>query len=595
MVNQRITELRKLMKAQGIDVYYVPSEDFHQSEYVGEYFKEREFISGFTGSAGAVVITQDEAYLWTDGRYFLQAENQLKPSCVGLKKMGEPGVEDIPEFFSAHLNKGSKLAFDGRCVSLLEGKEFEALAHAKSAELIYDLDLVGEVWKDRPEVSKEKAFLLEEKYTGESSASKIARIRKVMEEKGADYHIISALDDSCWIFNIRGNDVKYSPLVLSYSIIGKDEVYIFIDEEKLNDEIKAYLASLNPVYRPYNAIYEFVKDIKNKTVLLDPNKMNYALYMNLDSSLELVEMRNPSIVFKAVKNDIEVKNMKEAHLKDGVAVTKFIYWLKQNIGKIEIDEIMASDKLEEFRAERGGYLWPSFAPISAYGANAAIVHYSASEESKSKLEAKGLYLSDTGANFYEGSTDITRTIALGALTEEEKKHYTLVLKSHIALASAKFLSGTSGYALDVLARKPFWDHDMNFNHGTGHGIGYLLNVHEAPSGFRYKINPARDEAYPIEPNMLITNEPGIYIANSHGIRIENVELMKKVSESEYGVFLGMESITLAPMEMAAIVPEMLSEEEKNYLNEYHKLVFDSISPYLTEEEAAWLKENTKAL
>lgn len=595
MVNQRITELRKLMKAQGIDVYYVPSEDFHQSEYVGEYFKEREFISGFTGSAGAVVITQDEAYLWTDGRYFLQAENQLKPSCVDLKKMGEPGVEDITEFFSAHLNKGSKLAFDGRCVSLLEGKEFEALAHAKSAELIYDLDLVGEVWKDRPEVSKEKAFLLEEKYTGESSASKIARIRKVMEEKGADYHIISALDDSCWIFNIRGNDVKYSPLVLSYSIIGKDEVYIFIDEEKLNDEIKAYLASLNPVYKPYNAIYDFVKDIKNKTVLLDPNKMNYALYMNLDSSLELVEMRNPSIVFKAVKNDIEVKNMKEAHLKDGVAVTKFIYWLKQNIGKIEIDEIMASDKLEEFRAERGGYLWPSFAPISAYGANAAIVHYSASPESKAKLEAKGLYLSDTGANFYEGSTDITRTIALGALTEEEKMHYTLVLKSHIALASAKFLSGTSGYALDVLARKPFWDHDMNFNHGTGHGIGYLLNVHEAPSGFRYKINPARDESYPIEPNMLITNEPGIYIANSHGIRIENVELMKKVSESEYGVFLGMESITLAPMEMEAIVPEMLSEEEKNYLNEYHKQVFDSISPYLTAEEAAWLKENTKAL
>lgn len=595
MINQRIAELRKLMKEQGIDVYYVPSEDYHQSEYVGEYFKEREFISGFTGSAGAVVVTQDEAYLWTDGRYFLQAENQLKPSCVGLKKMGEPGVESIAEFFAAHLARGSKLGFDGRCVSLLEGKEFEELAHSKSAELVYDLDLVGEVWKDRPEVSKEKAFLLEEKYTGESSASKIARIRKVMEEKGADYHIISALDDSCWIFNIRGNDVKYSPLVLSYSIISKDEVYIFIDEDKLNDEIGSYLSSLNPIYKPYNAIYEFVKDIKNKTVLLDPNKMNYALYMNLDSSLELVEMRNPSIVFKAVKNDVEVANMKEAHLKDGVAVTKFIYWLKQNIGKIEIDEIMASDKLEEFRAERGGYLWPSFAPISAYGGNAAIVHYSASEESKAKLEAKGLYLSDTGANFYEGSTDITRTIALGTLTEEEKKHYTLVLKSHIALASAKFLSGTSGYALDVLARKPFWDNDMNFNHGTGHGIGYLLNVHEAPSGFRFKINPARDESYPIEPNMLITNEPGIYIANSHGIRIENVELMKKVSESEYGVFLGMEAITLAPMEMEAIVPSMLTEDEKKYLNEYHKLVFDSISPYLTEEEAAWLKENTKAL
>lgn len=596
MISERLESLQAVMKQRGIDVYLVPSEDFHQSEYVGEYFKARAFLTGFTGSAGTVVVTQDEACLWTDGRYFLQAEKQSQGSPIVLQRMGQPGVPAVEEYIQEKLPEGGKLGFDGRVISVFDGKNYEQLAESKRASIVFEEDLIDAIWKDRPPFSQKEAFFLSEEYSGESAASKISRIRDFMQEKGADLHIISSLDDNCWTFNIRGDDILYSPLVLCYSIIGKENITLFVDEHKLTDEILNSFEGLNIAVKPYNAIYEAVKELDtDQTVLLDPNKMNYALYTSIPKGMATVEERNPAIVFKAIKNDTEVSNFIEAHRKDGVAWTKFMHWLKHNIGKTEIDEIAASDKLEAFRKEQTGYLWPSFAPISGYGENAAIVHYGATEESSIPLQPRGLYLSDTGSNFMEGSTDVTRTVALGELTEEEKFHFTLVLKSHIQLAAANFPHGTSGYALDTFARAPFWERNLDFNHGTGHGLGYLLNIHEAPSGFRYKINPMRDESYPLQPNMILTIEPGIYIAGSHGIRTENCVVVRRGEENEYGNFLYFEPITMVPIDLDAIDASMLTQQEKDYLNRYHDQVFEIIAPHLEPEEAEWLKEYTQKI
>lgn len=595
MVRHQAEQLLSLMKERGIDVYIVPSEDFHQSEYVGEYFKARGFVSGFTGSAGTVVATADEVCLWTDGRYFLQGEAQLKGSGIKLQKMFQPGVPSVEEYIEAKLPEGGTLGFDGRTISVSDGAAYEAICEKKSASIVYNMDLVDEFWTDRPPLSEKPAFKLDESITGESAESKLKRIRKVMKEKGCDTHIIASLDDVCWTLNLRGDDILFSPILLSYAIITLDGVTLFMDEGKLNDEIKADLKALNVTLRPYNAIYEDVKKLEGKHILLDPTKMNYALYENIPDSNELVEAPNPSILMKAMKNDVEVKNMAIAHVKDGIAWTKFMHWLKKNIGKEKITEIGASDKLEDFRKEQEGYMWPSFAPISGYGEHAAIVHYEADEESDIPLEAKGLYLSDTGSNFKEGSTDITRTIALGELTDEEIYHFTLVLKSHLALAMAKFPYGAHGYSLDYAARKPFWDEHLDFNHGTGHGIGQLLNIHEGPTGFRYKINIAKNEHHQIEPGMIITDEPGIYIAGKHGIRLENCLLVKEAEENEYGKWLYMEPLTLVPFDIDAVDFSLLDSKEILYLNEYNKLVFKTISPHLTDEEVEWLKKYTKEI
>lgn len=594
-MRQQVEQLLSLMKERDIDVYIVPSEDFHQSEYVGEYFKARGFISGFTGSAGTVVATADEVCLWTDGRYFLQATDQLKDTGIRLQKMGEPGVPTILEYVKKHLPKGGTLGFDGRTISVSDGADYEAVVEEKEGSITYNMDLVGEFWEDRPALSEKKAFKLSEDITGESAESKLARIRKVMEEKGTDTHIVASLDDVCWILNIRGDDILFSPIVLSYAVITMDDMVLFIDEAKLDDDMKKEFKELNISIRPYNAVYEYVKDLKDRSILIDPSKMNYALYENIPAENHVVEAPNPSVLMKAMKNETELKNMAIAHVKDGVAWTKFMYWLKKNIGKEEITEIGASDKLEEFRKEQEGYMWPSFAPISGYGKHAAVVHYSADEESDIPLEAKGLYLSDTGSNFSEGSTDITRTIALGELTDEEIYHFTLVLKSHLGLAMVKFLHGAHGYSLDYAARKPFWDLHLDFKHGTGHGIGQLLNIHEGPTGFRYKINLAKNEHHQIEPGMIITNEPGIYIADKHGIRLENCMVVVEDETNEYGTWLHLEPITLVPFDLDAVDVSLLTSEEIAYLNGYNELVFKTISPYLEDEEVEWLKKYTKQL
>ncbi|MEG0189810.1 MAG: aminopeptidase P family protein [Lachnospiraceae bacterium] len=593
-VPERIEKLRALMAEKKMDAYIIPSADNHQSEYVGAHFKARGFITGFTGSAGTAIITKDQAGLWTDGRYFLQAEQQLAGSGVKLFKMGEPGVPTTEEFLMTTLPENGTLGFDGRLIAMQEGQAFEEELSSKHVSINYEYDLIDMIWEDRPALSTEPAFFLEEKYSGESTASKLSRVREAMKEVNANAHVITSLDDLCWLLNIRGNDVAFSPLVLGYAIVYMDGVDLFVDKNKLDDTIRAEFTTNKVTVYPYNDIYEAVKKFgASDTLLIDPARMNYAMYNNISSDATKVEKLNPSVLMKAMKNKVELKNIQKAHIKDGVAHTKFIYWLKQNVGKIEITEMSASDKLEEFRGEQEGFLWPSFAPICAFKEHAAIVHYESEPETNVALEPGGLFLSDTGANYYEGSTDITRTIVLGEVSEEEKIHFTTVARSNLSLARAHFLYGTCGYNLDILARQPFWDMNLNFNHGTGHGIGYLLNIHEGPTGFRWQVRA--HEAHPFEEGMVITDEPGIYIADSHGVRTENELIVRKGEANEYGQFMYFEPITFVPIDLDAIIPELMSPVEKAELNKYHEQVYANIAPHLTEEERAWLKVNTRAI
>lgn len=593
-VPERISALRALMEERGYDAYMVPTDDNHQSEYVGEHFKARAFITGFTGSAGTAVITKDAAGLWTDGRYFIQAEQQLSGSGVKLFKMGEPGVPTVEDYIADILPEGGTLGFDGRVVAMGEGQALEAAAAKKNGKIDYSTDLIDKIWEDRPALSEEPAFALGIEYTGESTESKLKRIRKAMEEEGADIHIIAALDDVCWTTNLRGNDIEFFPLLLSYAVITNDDMKLYIDERKLSDEMKANLAKDNISLRPYNAIYEDVKELgANSAILVDPSRLNYALYNNLPKDAKVIEKVNPTVLMKAMKNDTEIKNIKNAHIKDGVAVTKFMHWLKKNVGKIEITEISAAEKLEEFRKEQEGYLWQSFEPICGSGEHGAIVHYAATPETNVPVVTDGLFLTDTGGGYMEGSTDITRTFAFGKLTERMVEDFTTVLLCNIRLARAVFMHGTCGYNLDILARMPAWERGINYNHGTGHGVGYLMNIHEAPSGFRIAIRE-REKAV-IEPGMIITDEPGIYIEGSHGIRTENELLVCEKETTEYGQFLCFEPITYVPIDLDAVNPDMMTKEDKEQLNAYHAKVYELISPHLDAEEKEWLKEYTRAI
>ena len=593
-VPERLAALRKLMREKNIDVYVVPTADFHQSEYVGEHFKARKFITNFSGSAGTAVITLNDAKLWTDGRYFIQAAKQLEGTTVTLMKMFEPGVPSVNEYLEEILQAGQTLSFDGRVVSVGEGDEYAEIAKKKGAKVDYQEDLIDEIWTDRPPLSEEPAFFLEEKYTGESTASKLARIRKEMEEAGCDAHIVSTLDDTCWTLNIRGNDIEFFPLVLSYAIIKKDSFELYIDERKLDDNLKALLKKEGVNLHPYNAIYEDVKQLPaGTTVMVDKAKLNYAIFNNIPASVHVVNKRNPAILMKALKNPVEIENIRKAQIKDSIAHLRFMKWLKENVGKIRITELSASEKLDEFRKEMGNFIRDSFEPISSFGPHSAIVHYCSSPETDVEFKEGTLYLSDTGAGFYEGSTDITRTFALGEVPQNMKDDFTLVAISNLQLGSAKFLQGCSGLTLDILARKPFWDRDMNFNHGTGHGVGYLLNIHEGPAGFRYKYRAGEVEE--IQEGMIITDEPGLYIEGSHGIRLENELLAIKGVKNEYGQFLYFEAITLVPFDLDAINPDMMSEENKKLLNDYHAKVYEVIAPHLNDDEKAFLKKYTRAI
>ena len=593
-ISERIEQLRVLMKEKNIDAYVVPTADFHQSEYVGEHFKARKFITGFSGSAGTAVITADEARLWTDGRYFIQAAKQIEGTGVELMKMGEPGFPTLTEYLADTLPENGILGFDGRVVAIGEGEEYEAIVNAKNGSIVYEYDLIDQVWTDRPALSEKPVFELGVEYTGETVASKLSRIREEMKKCGATVHILTTLDDICWTLNMRGDDIDFFPLVLSYAVIEMDKAVLYINEAKLSDEIKEHFAADGIEIRPYNDIYEDVKSICEKEVLLiDPAKLNYSLFNNLPEGCKKVSAPNPEIIFKAMKNEVEVENMKKANLKDSVAHVKFMKWVKENVNKEVITEMSASDKLDEFRKEMGNFIRPSFEPISSYGPHAAMCHYTSSPETDVQLKEGDIFLTDTGAGFWEGSTDITRTYALGEIPAKTKENFTLVAIANLQLGSARFLHGTTGLVLDILARKPFWDRDLNFNHGTGHGVGYLLNIHEGPAGFRWKYRP--NETHTLEKGMIITNEPGIYFEGEFGIRLENELLCCEGTNNEYGQFMHFESITFVPFDLDAIEPSIMTEQDKKLLNDYHKEVFEKVSPFLNDEEKAWLEKYTRAI
>ena len=596
MMKERIHHLRALMAENHIDAYIVPTSDFHESEYVGDYFKARKYMSGFTGSAGTLVVTLNEAGLWTDGRYFIQAARQLDGSDITLYKMGEEGVPAIEEFLQDKMPEHGVLGFDGRVINTRFGLKLKDKLTDKNVTVAYEKDLVDSIWTDRPNLPKEPAFLLDVKYAGKSSVHKLTEVRTEMKKQAATVHIITSLDDIAWLFNIRGNDIECNPVVLSYAIITLDKAYLFVDKDKLTSEIQKQLAVDKVEVKGYNEIYEFVKSFTTKeTILLDTNKVNYAIYHNLNADIKVIDTKNPTVLMKAIKNPVEIENLKKSHLKDGVAFTKFMYWLKTNIGKTEITEISASDYLEERRREQEGFIELSFDTICAYKANAAMMHYSANADSNAILKPEGLLLVDSGGQYYEGTTDITRTMALGEIPQEQKIHFTAVLKSMLNLSHARFLYGCIGQNLDILARGPIWDMDLDYKCGTGHGVGFLLNVHEAPNGFRWKKVPERDDACILEEGMITTNEPGVYIEGSHGIRTENELVCLKGEKNEYGQFMHFETITYAPIDLDAIDTDYLSPIDKKRLNEYHAMVYEKLSPYLTGEEQAWLKEYTREI
>lgn len=593
-VAERISELRTRMASKGIDAYVVPTADFHQSEYVGEHFKARKYISGFSGSYGTVVITRDDGGLWTDGRYFFQAENELAGSGIRLMKMFVGDTPSITEYLTDRVPRGGTVAFDGRVLSMGEGREFEEALTARQIRIHYSVDLVGDIWEDRPPLSDKPAFFLEEKYSGESTASKLKRVREVMEEHGATAHIIASLDDVCWLLNIRGDDIDFFPLLLSYAIVKKEGVELYVDDSKLDDRIQVELAKNQVTIHPYNAIYDDVKGLSgSETVLIDPMKMNYALYKNIPC--RIVEAANPTILMKAMKNEVELANIREAHIKDGVAVTKFMHWIKTRYDKETITELSSAARLTELRAAQEGYIRDSFEPLCAFADHAAMMHYSPSAETDVALSSGAFFLNDTGGGYYEGSTDITRTFVLGSVDAQMKRYFTAVVRAMMRLSRARFLYGCYGYNLDVLARGPIWDLDLDYQCGTGHGVGYLANVHEPPTGFRWYVVPSKNEHHKLEEGMVITDEPGIYEDGQFGIRIENEFVVRKGVQNKYGQFMYFETITFAPIDLDGIDPEEMSRDEREWLNNYHEQVYEKVGPRLTEEEREWLKEYTRPI
>lgn len=594
-IKQKLNVLRILMKEKKIDAYLVPTDDFHGSEYVGDYFKCRKYITGFTGSAGTAIITQDMAGLWTDGRYFIQAADQLRDTTIELFKSGEPGVPTVHQFLNDKLEEGMCLGFDGRTVSAREAEELQELLQEKHITFSVNDDLIGEIWEDRPALSCEPVMELDIRWTGKSRADKIAEIREQMKAKEADTFILTSLDDIAWLLNIRGNDIHCCPVVLSYLVMMENELRLYANAAAFSEEIRSNLEADGVKIYPYDDVYSYVQSISSdKKVLLSRANVNSRLVSNIPSEVTILDEPNLTLLPKAVKNETEMENERIAHIKDGVAVTKFIHWLKKNVTRTTITELSTAEKLYQFRSEQEHFLGESFDPIIAYGTHAAIVHYSATEATDIPLEARGMVLADTGGHYLEGTTDITRTIVLGPVTAKEKKFFTAVLRGNLNLAAAKFKYGCTGLNLDYLARGPLWELGEDYNHGTGHGVGYLLNVHEGPNSFRWKNLPG-NPAPVLEEGMITSDEPGYYLENEFGIRHENLVLCKKAEKTSFGQFMCFEPLTMVPFDLEGINPEEMTERERKLLNDYHQKVYTTISPYLDEEEKEWLKQATREI
>ncbi|EOU1941689.1 aminopeptidase P family protein [Clostridium perfringens] len=589
-VTERLEKLRKIMKDKGIDYYIIPSEDAHQSEYVCEHYRGRAYMSGFTGSAGTLLVGLENGILWTDGRYFIQALDELKGSGIEMFKMRIPGWPSLLEWLKENAKTGETIAFDGKVFSVGEYKDFKKLEEENNINIKIDEDLLDEVWKERPSLPKEKAFLHEVKYCGKSAREKLREVREEMKKLGANNYIIASLDDIAWLYNIRGNDVKCNPVVLSYALVKENEAYLYVDKSKFTSKMEEELLNEGVTLKSYEKIGEDISNLEGK-ILIDPNKISAYLYECIKDKNNIVEFGNITTKFKSIKNEVESDNLRKCQVRDGVAMVKFMKWLKDNIGKIEISEISASDKLEELRSLDKLFKGISFETIAGHKEHGAMMHYSATKESDYTLEPRGFLLIDSGGQYLDGTTDITRTFVLGELTEEERKDYTLVLKGHIGLMRAKFLKGTTGSALDIKAREPLWNEGIDYKCGTGHGVGFFLNVHEGPQS----ISPVPNKVA-LEPGMIITNEPGVYREGKHGIRTENTMVVVKDTYSEeFGEFYKFETISLCPIDLEGLDISLLNEEEKAWLNNYHKKVYDLLSPYLDEEEKEFLKNETREI
>lgn len=586
MVTERISKLRAKMMENNVQAYIVPTSDFHETEYVCDYFACRKYMSGFTGSAGVLVVLLDKAALWTDGRYFIQAASQLEGSGIDLMKMGQPNVPEIDAYIVENLKENDTVGFDGRVMNTKDALAYKSVFDLAHLNMNVNLDLVNEVWTDRPELPSTPTFHYSEKFSGESVESKLSRLRAFLKENKVDSIVLTSVDQIAWLYNLRAHDIPNFPVALAYSIVSLESASIYMDASRLDELSKEEFTKNNVTVCGYHDIYSATKALTG-SVLVDPSSVNYAIVSNL--SAKTVFKESPIILWKALKNDTELKCTKWAHIKDGVAVTKLMYWLKKNAGKIEMSEMSVQSKLQVLRSEQENYLEDSFGTICAYKEHAAMMHYSSKPETNVEITNSGMLLIDSGGQYLEGTTDITRTFVLGDISEEERYWFTKALRGHIRLSDAHFLFGCSGINLDILARGPLWDQDMDYQCGTGHGVGHLLNVHESPNGFRWKVLPHRNEMCVLDEGMITSNEPGVYCEGKFGIRHENEMVVVKGNVNNYGQFMHFEPLTFVPFDLDGLDVSLLTNEEKAWLNNYHKEVFEKISPYLTSDEAEWLK------
>ena len=589
-IKERLRALRATFAPKGIGAFIVPSTDPHLSEYVAPHWKAREWISGFTGSAGTVVVTESEAGLWTDSRYFLQAAEELKGSGITLYKEGLPGTPSVTEFLSERLRSGEAVGIDGKMFSVAQVEQMERELAPRGIRIRTAGDPMERIWEGRPPMPQDPAFVYGLQYAGKSCREKVEEIRSELKGANAEALLLSSLDEIAWTLNLRGSDVHCNPVVVSYLMITAGETVCFIAPEKVTEEVRSYLAEEGVSLRDYAEVEDYLRAFGRRSLLLDPRKTSYAIRSAVNPSCAVVPGESPVALLKAVRNEQEIAGVHEAMRKDGVALVKFLRWLEEAVPSGKETELSVDRKLREFRSAQPLYMGESFDTIAGYKEHAAIVHYTATPESDAALRPEGLLLIDSGAQYLDGTTDITRTIALGELTEEEKTDYTLILKGHIDLAMAKFPAGTRGAQLDVLARMPIWKRGMNFLHGTGHGVGHFLNVHEGPQSIRMNENPVT-----LRPGMVTSNEPGVYKAGSHGVRIENLTLVRKAGEGMFGAYLEFETLTLCPICKRGIRKELLTAEETEWLNAYHERVYESLSPRLDAEERAWLRQATAPL
>ena len=616
MKNERLLSLRNQMKEAGVHCMVIPTSDYHNSEYVSDFFMARKYFSGFTGSAGTLVVTPDEAALFTDGRYFIQAAKELEGSGITLMKMGEPEVPTMTEYVDQKLQQGWTLCFDGRVLTSSKGSELEEIARKHGGQLRFDLDLCDAAWENRPALIHHPVFVLSEEYAGESVEGKLTRVREEMKKEEAGIHVLTSLDDIAWLYNIRSNDVECCPVVLAYTMVTKDRALLFAEEGFAAGEdtsARERMEKAGVEIYPYDRFYEMLSSVAAQAakeeqasgIWIDESRVNFRVLKELqkicvkDQSAQagpvLLNRENPTTLMKSIKNETELLHTRRAHIKDAVAVTRFMYWLKKNIGSVPMDEVSVAEQIDGLRAQQDGFIELSFPTISAYGTNGAIIHYGPQKETCAVLKPEGMLMVDSGGHYIDGTTDITRTFILGPVTPQMKKHYTLVLRAMLSLRATRFLHGCTGANLDIRAREVLWEHGLDYKHGTGHGVGNILNVHEGPQSFRWKLLPDAGKPAVFEEGMITSDEPGIYLENQYGIRIENEILCRKGEENEYGQFMYFEDLTFVPIDLDGVELSQMSELDKERLNEYHAAVFEKLEPYFEGEELTWLRHVTRAV